>query len=340
AADTPAPLRIEPQAAVVAAGSTGFLLATNRYRGDDQYWVRYDTGERTPIDGNQYMYPGENLVVGDNVLLCGTGAPTVRNMTTGTTVLTVPGESGRWCAGLAGGAVFLEPRSVSDPLRMYDAEHGIRTVTGIPEGSTRVTVRQGTATHALLRYRGADGVEHRGTIDFADAAVAEASEWHFEAALSDTRIAWNEYDPATKKSTVVVHTRGKAEKQIIEAARDAHVAFLGDRLVHSAPDGTQALAPSPLNRLNVVDLKTGATTRLLDHVRAVAAAPDGDLLVSGGQIGTGDGIFHVSVGADGTPTAATRPSSRRSATPTCRPRRSTSTRPTAPPSSSSSTTRA
>ncbi|MET8967937.1 VCBS repeat-containing protein [Streptomyces hydrogenans] len=310
AADAPAPLRIEPQAAVVAAGSTGFLLATNRFRGDDQYWVRYDTGERTPIDGNQYMYPGENLVAGDDALLCETISATVRNMSTGATVLTVPMEIGERCVGLVGDTVFLSAWNRTGKLRMYDAEHGSRPVTGLPAGSTEVQVRQGTATHALLRYRGPDGVEHRGTVDLDDAAVAEdyaaplAPRWNFEAALSDTRIAWNEYDPATKKSTVVVHARGKAEKQVIEAAEDAHVAFLGDRLVHSALDGTQALSPSPLNRLTVVDLKTGATTRLLDHVRAVATAPDGDLLVTGGQIGTGDGIFRVSVGADGTPTAA------------------------------------
>ncbi|MFE1343195.1 FG-GAP-like repeat-containing protein [Streptomyces sp. NPDC058757] len=309
AADSPAPLRVGPQAAVVAAGSTGFLVSMNRYTGGEQFWVRYGTGERTPIEEATYEYVGENHVVGDDTLLCRSVA-TVRNMTTGATVLTAPMERGEQCAGLAGGAVFFTSWGPTGKLRMHDAEHGSRPVTGIPAGSTYMQVRQGTATHALLRYRGPDGVEHRGTVDLATAAVAEdyaaplTAEWRFEAALSDTRIAWNEYDPATGRSTVVVHTRGTAEKQVVEAARDAHVAFLGDRLVHAAPDGTQALSPSPLNRLTVVDLKTGATTRLLDHVRAVAAAPDGDLLVSGGEIGTGDGVFRVSAGADGTPTAS------------------------------------
>ncbi|MFE5794264.1 hypothetical protein ACFQ8C_17010, partial [Streptomyces sp. NPDC056503] len=310
AADSPAPIRIEPQAAVVAAGSTGFLVSMNRYRGEEQFWVRYDTGERTPVEENRYEYVGENSVVGDTALLCAGGVATVRNMSTGATVLTAPMERGEQCAGLAGASVFLTSWGPTGKLRVYDAGHGSRPVTGIPDGSTYIRVRQGTATHALLRYRGPDGVEHRGTVDLATAAVAEdyaaplTREWGFEAALSDTRIAWSEYDPATKKSTVVVHTRGAAEKQVFESTPDAQVAFLGDRLVHATWDGTQALSPSPFHALNIVDLTTGATTRLLDHVRAVAATPEGDLLVSGGRIGTGDGVFRVSVGADSTPTAA------------------------------------
>ncbi|MFF7812315.1 FG-GAP repeat domain-containing protein [Streptomyces sp. NPDC007945] len=309
AADAPAPLRVESQSEAVAAGSTGFLLATNRYRGDQQFWVRYDTGKRTPVTDGMYEVVTENNLVGDTAVLFEVGVATVRNLTTGATLLTVPVEDGEHAAGLAGGAVFLTPWTSAGKLRMYDAEHGSRFVTGIPDGSRDIRVRQGTATHALLRYRGPDGVQHRGTVDLASAAVAEdhatplADKWDFEAALSDTRIAWTEHDPATGKSTVVVQTRGTAEKQVVEAAERAQIAFLGDRLVHAAPDGTAALSPSPLNRLTVVDLKTGATTRLLDHVREITATPEGDLLVSGGKIGTGDGIFRVSAGADGTPAA-------------------------------------
>ncbi|MEV6200210.1 VCBS repeat-containing protein [Streptomyces sp. NPDC051771] len=302
-------VEIKPDAAVVAAGSTGFLVSMNRYRGDEQFWIRYDTGERTPIDEATYFPVGENSVVGDHALLSTSGEATVRDMGTGATVLRTPLERGEHAAGLAGGSMFFTAWGPTGKLRMYDAEHGSRFVTGVPDGSTYIEVKHGTATHALLRYRGPDGVEHRGTIDLAKGAVAEdhaaplAPEWGFEAALSETRIAWKEYDPATKKWSVVVRTRGTSEKQVFEAGTHPHVAFLGDRLVHADRDATQALGPSPLNALNIVDLKTGATTRLLDHVRAVAATPEGDLLVSGGEVGTGDGIFRVSADGDAAPTA-------------------------------------
>ncbi|NML50211.1 VCBS repeat-containing protein [Streptomyces sp. R302] len=302
-------IEIEPDAAVVAAGSTGFLVSMNRYRGDEQFWIRYDTGARTPIDEATYFHVRENSVVGDHVLLSTSSEATVRDMGTGATVLRAPLERGERPAGLAGGAMFLQSWSPTNTLRMYDAEHGSRLVTGVPDDYRFVSVRQGTATHALLQYRDSDDVEHRGTIDLATGTVAEdyaaplAPEWEFEAALSDTRIAWKEYDPASKKWSVVVHTRGTSEKQVFEAGTHPHVAFLGDRLVHADWDATQALSPSPLNALNIVDLKTGATTRLLDHVRAVAAAPDGTLLVTGGKIGTGDGVFRVSADGDSAPTA-------------------------------------
>ncbi|MFF8804490.1 FG-GAP repeat domain-containing protein [Streptomyces omiyaensis] len=306
AADAPSArdgvLRVEPYFSALAAGSTGFLGTTNHHTGGERVWVRYDTGKRTPVGGARD-------VVGDDLLECTSSEATVRNMGTGADGLTVPLERGEHCAGMAGSSVFLTTLGTGG-LRAYDAVHGSRAVTGIPAGATDVGVRPGTATHALLVYEAADGVRHRGTVDLAEMAVEDdyaaplASAWFTSIAATDTRIAWHEYDPATKRSTVVVHTRGTAERKVFPAGEHPHVAFLGDRLVHADRNATTRLAPSPLHALNVVDPETGATTRLLDHVRSVAPTPEGDLLVSGGEIGTGDGVFRVSLAADGTPGAA------------------------------------
>ncbi|MFG3188340.1 FG-GAP repeat domain-containing protein [Streptomyces omiyaensis] len=313
AADAPSArdgaLKVAPYTSALGAGSTGFLVTLNNHTGGDQAWIRYDTGKQTPISEAEYFYTDERNVVGDDLLLCTSSEATVRNMGTGADGLTVPLEGNEHCAGMAGSSVFLTAWGTGK-LRAYDAVHGSRAVTGIPAGATDVRVKPGTATHALLAYKAADGVQHRGSLDLAEAAVEDdyaaplAPEWNFSVALSDTRIAWSEYDPATKKGSVVVQTRGTAERKVFPAGEYAHVAFLGDRLVHADRNATTQLTPSPLHALNVVDPETGATTRLLDHVRGIVPTPEGDLLVSGGEIGTGDGVFRVSLAADGTPGAA------------------------------------
>ncbi|MEV6200211.1 VCBS repeat-containing protein [Streptomyces sp. NPDC051771] len=305
AADAPAPgegvLTIPHHANAIGSGTAGFFVE-NAYSSEEEAWVRYSDGSRTPV-GSIW----QDLVVGDTMLSCTQPNATVRNMATNTTVLTVPMEAGETCGGFTGSAVFLTSWGSGQKLRMYTAEHGSRLVTGIPAGSTYMRVAPGTATHGLLSYKGPDGVEHRGTIDLATASVAvdHAAPLATRSglALSSTHLAWSEYDPATDKAQIVVRALADGAKKTFPAAKYSLVAFLGDRLVHSYPDGSRALSPSPLLALNIVDMKTGGTTRLLDHVRAITPAADGDLLVSGGEIGTGDGVFRVSAGADGTPTA-------------------------------------
>ncbi|MEU9855323.1 VCBS repeat-containing protein [Streptomyces sp. NPDC047974] len=307
AADAPAPapregvLTVPHHADAIGAGAAGFFVE-NAYSSEEEAWVRYSDGARTALTGIW-----QDTVFGDTVLRCTLPDATVQNVATGATVLTVPVQTGETCGGFTGTAVFLTSWGSAQKLRMYTAEHGSRPVTGIPAGSTYMRVTPGTATHALLSYTAPDGVEHRGTIDLATASVAvdHAAPLATRSglALSATHLAWNEYDPATRTAQVVARALADGTKKTFPAARNSLVAFLGDRLVHSYPDGSRALAPSPLLALNIVDLKTGGTTRLLDHVRAITPAPDGGLLVSGGEIGTGDGVFHVSAGADGTPTA-------------------------------------
>ncbi|MFF5501176.1 FG-GAP repeat domain-containing protein [Streptomyces roseolus] len=305
AADAPAPrdgvLRIPHHANAIGAGTAGFFTE-NAYSTEEEVWVRYADGSRTPVQG---VWTG--TVFGDAMVSCTHPEVTVRNMATGATVFTAPRELAESCNGFTGTAVFFTSGYNPQKLRMHSAEHGSRPVTGIPAGSRSIWVRPGSATHALLGYQAPDGVEHRGTIDLATAAVAvDHAAPHATGsglALSATHLAWSEYDPATGTARVVTRALADGAKKTFPAAKYSLVAFLGDRLVHAYPDGSRALAPSPLLALNVVDLTTGGTTRLLDHVRAITPTPEGDLLVSGGEIGTGDGVFRVSAGADGTPTA-------------------------------------
>ncbi|MEV4683531.1 VCBS repeat-containing protein [Streptomyces kurssanovii] len=296
-------VKVPPHSTILAAGRAGFI-STNDYRLDSRAWIRYEDGVRTTLD-----HISRNHLAGDSVLECGSTEATVRNLATDTTV-TVPKGSG-YCIGLAGGAAFTRLHSGgSTALWMHTRAEGSRQVTGLPAGATDIQVKHGDAVHGLLQYL-ADGVLHRAVIDLATATVTEdhaaplADRWMFEVALSATRIAWAEYDPASRKAYLVVHTLGGDEKEIVPVAvTSPQVEFLGDWLVHATSYGADKLTPSPYHALTFRNLKTGATATLLDHVKDIVATPEGDLLVSGGKLGTGDGVYRVSLGQDGMPAAA------------------------------------
>ncbi|MFK4693183.1 FG-GAP repeat domain-containing protein [Streptomyces pristinaespiralis] len=295
-------VEVPTHSTIVTGGAAGFI-STNDYRRDSRVWIRYEDGVRTTLGSHM----AENHLAGDTVLECGTTDATVRNLATDT-AFTVA-KSGQ-CVGLAGGAAFTELRSGgSSTLRMHTRAEGSREVTGLPAGATDMQVKHGNAVHGLLQYL-ADGVLHRAVIDLATATVTEdraaplADRWTFEVALSPTRIAWTETDPTSRKAYLVVHTLGSDEKETFPVATSRpQVEFLGDWLVHATSYGADTLAPSQDHALNFRNLRTGATATLLDHVKDVVATTDGDLLVSGGKLGTGDGVFRVSLGQDGTPTA-------------------------------------
>ncbi|MZG13838.1 hypothetical protein GTY44_10080 [Streptomyces sp. SID5914] len=73
----------------------------------------------------------------------------------------------------------------------------------------------------------------------------------------------------------------------------------GDQLIYGLPGGLTAQAPEPLFALTAYDLKTGAQTKLLDHVTSSAPSPDGVFYARGGTVAHGEGLYRVDAGTGG-----------------------------------------
>ncbi|MFE2047746.1 FG-GAP repeat domain-containing protein [Streptomyces sp. NPDC059459] len=219
-------------------------------------------------------------------------------------------------AGAAGRALFSTASRAEGgiDLRMHTEGDTTSTVISWPRGVNAVSVRAGTSSHALLTYRTlGDGffTYHWALIDLAAGIVTETGQrgdlGTGDIAVSANHVAWVEY--GTEGPSIVVHTRATGEKRRIATfagliARDIKVGLQGDHLVYGDPGGLTDTYESTLHDLTAHNLRTGATTHLLDHLTSAATAPDGVLHVRGGTVGGGEGLYRITPDAGGTPTAS------------------------------------
>ncbi|MFF9474708.1 FG-GAP repeat domain-containing protein [Streptomyces roseolus] len=284
-----------PHTTPVAAGSGGFF-STLTYNNDVAFWTSYATGETVSLDN-----AGE---VGGDLYATSRQA---KNMATGA-VFSLPEDT--WSVGSAGGYVFAVDQGETK-LSMHTAE-GSREVTGLPAGARDVTVRPGSPKEAVLGFWGADSKDYGALIDLATARVTEVFETPGDRAyrdmpltstpvtVDDRRISWSVWNGTTKTRTAIVRDRATGEERRIELGASGTPRLLGDWLVYVGP------VPATGKTTLVATSLTGgpATTfPLLDRTSGYLV-PDGTgaLLAGGGKLGTGQGAYRVTLGADGRPT--------------------------------------
>ncbi|MZG12128.1 VCBS repeat-containing protein, partial [Streptomyces sp. SID5914] len=214
-------------------------------------------------------------------------------------------------AGAAGRALFSTAARAEGGIdvRMHTAGDVTATVTSFPRGYHAVSVSPGTSAHAVLTYRAPTDpglYEDRwALVDLATGTITEAGvreDIGMEGiAVSATHVAWVEH--GSTETSAVVRTRATGETRRItlgdQWTGNLRFGLQGDQLIYGLPGGLTAQAPEPLFALTAYDLKTGAQTKLLDHVTSSAPSPDGVFYARGGTVAHGEGLYRVDAGTGG-----------------------------------------
>ncbi|WP_395572831.1 FG-GAP repeat domain-containing protein [Streptomyces sp. BK79] len=295
---------------ILAATASGYLTWDNTK--NDRAWIRASDGMVTDLADS---LPMQATGYGDLVAVQPRrDTAELRDLATGRKVFDVfvQPAAGLDFAGAAGQALFSTDSSAPEgaDLFLHTKDGGRSPVTGLPADATSRRVSAGTSTHGLVTYL-SGGKKYWGLVDLATGAVTETGlrdepSGNGDIAVSADYVAWVEY--GSERTSVAVRTRASGETRRIALAsslpRDVEVGLQGDLLVYGDPGGQSYDYEGTLSALTARDLKTGSTTKLLDHLTSAATSPDGVLYARGGTVARGEGVYTVTSGADGTPAAA------------------------------------
>ncbi|MFD7325443.1 FG-GAP repeat domain-containing protein [Streptomyces sp. NPDC059875] len=301
---------------IVGAGSTGFLTLGRL----GQMWTTFADGTATTLPSSGHAYGAQ---ASDAVVVQTGNTLTLKDMTTGTTVLSVDPTtygSGALYGGAVGSTLLVRTANGPDGEDVHLLDRAgdkvsDRKVTGLPANAVGVFAEEGTSGEALLTYRtGRETTSKKywALLDLATGVVSQTQEIVAPArccskvALSATHVAWVEYR-SDSDTRVVVLERATGARQDIRLGRTTSaldIGLVGQWVTYGQFDGFASYEPHVLNSVTARDLGTGTTRKLLDHVKSSATAPDGTQLVRGGTVADGEGLYRIASGADGTPVAA------------------------------------
>ncbi|MEU6165305.1 FG-GAP repeat domain-containing protein [Streptomyces tanashiensis] len=188
-----------------------------------------------------------------------------------------------------------------------------RRVTGLPDNAAISRVFVSSPEAAVVLYSLTDEgavTHHAAVVDLTAGTVVSAHDTPpadeiRSIALSATHLAWVE-KRTTYESTLVTVRRdtGAAERVPLKAAfASVLISIVGDWVTYGRTGGYDASSADPLHALTARSLTTGATVKLLDGIKNHTPGPDGTQMVRGGTVAGGEGLYRISVGADGTPAA-------------------------------------
>ncbi|MER5311149.1 VCBS repeat-containing protein [Streptomyces sp. NPDC002773] len=312
------PLTLPEGSKLISAGRTGMLSATDGssvvYR-----WTRFSDGVTTQLSGKPRGVPGTDTVATENgsvitlTDMSGGSDPVVIDTSAFNTAATpytlqrVVGSTLVMTATVSGTAEY----------HLVSKEDGrvVDRKVVLPQGAQPLLMHSNGPGTFVLHYNRVVGevwTKFVGVVDPATGAVTETydtlpSTQTRSTVLSPTHVAWAE-TPSGGKATLAVARRGETQvvRTPIDPLRNADNILLrvvGDWLTYNRNGGGTATFTDALHSLTARSLKTGDTVELLDHVQSSTVDPDGNLLVLGGTIEHGEGLYRVAPGADGTPVA-------------------------------------
>ncbi|MFF5762882.1 FG-GAP repeat domain-containing protein [Streptomyces tanashiensis] len=336
AAPLAAPLAVNDTAAVtihasdevVSAGTTGFLTSRPAWDGAGGRtfaWTYFADGTTVPLPGDRAFATGSDIAI--------TGAGTTYTLRD----MTKPGSSptsidlaaalgpDAVLVGAVGSVLFATKPDTHGRLDLYRVtaadgavhqrkiSYGTRN-TGykiVGSGGGEVLILGsaddgGTTAYFSTTYRLSGG----GTDDrYEDTEPVDRWTAASTGGITPTHLAWTErrIDPngASSKTEAVVHDRANHTSTRHDLGWTARVAVAGvidDWFLYGLPDGING-SRDPLNALAARSVKGTATVKLLDHSTSHATAPDGSVLVRGGTVAEGEGLYRISLDTEGTPVA-------------------------------------
>ncbi|WP_406060989.1 VCBS repeat-containing protein [Streptomyces sp. NBC_01077] len=328
-ADAPAVAELPVGTEIAGAGPNGFLATTEHSReGDTSYdyrWYRPDGTSTLLAEAFSAVTVRRNAAVSDIVTLTDTHrerefrlhdmsapagtAPVVFDLDE----LSGPGLTYEHVATV--GSTLLVQVTTATGAHEYHllAKSGDtvtdRRVTGLTAAG--VDDVRATADTALLWYRAvaADGSSGPAlaTLDLATATVGTAYpvpqhvSWWDTSAIDAERLVW-----WRDRTTLVVTDRATGAQNPITLSRadTPYAGLLGDWIVYGTRTAAgQGFADDPLLPLVARPSAGGDPVKVLDHVSSLVAAESGSLLVRGGTVEKGEGIYRITLGADRRPAA-------------------------------------
>ncbi|MFI8370984.1 FG-GAP-like repeat-containing protein [Streptomyces sp. NPDC085466] len=140
------------------------------------------------------------------------------------------------------------------------------------------------------------------TVDVATGAVAASHDFlpganHTAIAVTPTHLTWvlRPYgtDPQLQVLSRAAGSPVSTTPLIRRETNGLTVHHVGNWVTLVKPGGGTATFPHPYAPLTASPLNGGAEVRLLDHAGSVANSPDGSLLVLGGTLAHGEGLYRI-----------------------------------------------
>ncbi|MGW4996636.1 FG-GAP repeat domain-containing protein [Streptomyces hydrogenans] len=282
---------------IVSAGKTGFLYRTGVAEAPFS-WMGYD-GTVTPLTGGRYFgSAGSDMLLQEGA----DDTFTLRDMGSDAEPIVIK-SSGTYQALLGVSGTTLVMHDEKGPFLLDKVGDDLvrRNVTGLPVGakSFRVPVNGEvfTSTSSDGRYLYLIDV---ATAKVTATATSDNSVLGFDAiAGSKTHLAWYDWTPADDGGHFHLLDVATGRSRIVESGH------AGSNPVLSAEWLALLNAESPLGTgrpLVLHSLADGHELRILDRADDVRATGDGTFLVRG-VLAREEGVYRVTVGADGKPAA-------------------------------------
>ena len=312
---------LPPDTEVVMAGATGFLASTPAC---DLLWIRYADGSATDLGRQTYRWrAAEHHGSVSDVVAFEHGYEGVadhwvelRDMSTGEvsvvalgayrTVIEVVGPTvltRRWTPGAGA------DRSSLSVTGMVDGVQTDRVVTGLPEGAQNVSTEASAPGSLVLRYSvaGAGTTVHYAVVDLATGAATPShlatSSWGGSAVSPEYLAALNTSSAADAELLVENRATGAVTRvDTHRAVSEPLTGLVGDWALFGSSNSLR-VGGAEDHSLRAVPVGGGASRKILDHATSLAPTAAGDVMVMGGTLARGEGVYRVSLGADGAPFA-------------------------------------
>ncbi|MER8235810.1 VCBS repeat-containing protein [Streptomyces sp. NPDC094049] len=305
-------------AEVVGAGTTGFLSRTNG-AAPELRWTRYADGTSTVLPSSPLRGAVSDVVVtGDHATdVTKFRVVTLHDMAMGAAPVRIDlntlGEDhvyrGAVGATLVVGVKQADGTMEARLLTSTGAGLEQRTVTGLPAGTVGFSVTSvSSSSFALVVVAGPVGARtyQRLAGDVRTGAVTDAyptsGTQRVSGALSDSHLVWDE----ETGPSIVIGTRGSTETRRIPHESLVQYGLVGHWLLTARPyvlgHDTRRDVQRPLSVRSLTDPEDYGD-QLLEHMSSLVPGPDGSVLVRGGTHEHGEGLYRVTVGADGRPVA-------------------------------------
>ncbi|WP_405871794.1 VCBS repeat-containing protein [Streptomyces zaomyceticus] len=319
---------------LLGAGTTGYLTRGGTYENPELRWTTFADGASTMLPATQNTRAEVYASGSSDILMTSEEGRyngvsqriTLRNMSTGAAPVDIDftklGAEHRF-AGLVGSTLLARGTGAdgATELLLLDATgdgQSARRVTGLPEGAIVGAVAASRPGTALVNYvvrSGTDVSRYLVTVDLATAAVTgpaydvmDSRYADDTSALSATHAAWPESDGRDVKLVIADLGSGAVRRVPVGAGGTAgtNVGLVGSWVTYATPTGLDdegTTAVPPLQTFTARSLTSEETIPLLDHMTHAVPAPDGALLVFGGTVEKGEGLYRIAAGADGRPAA-------------------------------------
>ncbi|MGW9036542.1 hypothetical protein ACWGQ4_16590, partial [Streptomyces sp. NPDC055721] len=316
-----------PQAArVTSAGTTGFLSTVQHYDTytTDYLWTKYEDGSTTLLNrpNTGFTGQGSDIVWGHQA---GSLSWSMHDMAHPSNVVGgVSMNNGTYVSGVIGSALVTttEDRntgavSVAILRKSSSGAPASTPVTGIPGNANLSRVALTTPGTAVIAYQTGRAESLRYHLAAVDTVTGEVLETRPESsleladvALSPTHWSWIEYyyvpdgTPVGKRAARL-HTAprggGAATATDLGLVRGGamRTGLVGDWVTSTSIGGFQSSGPSALYPLTARPLGGGTPVKLLDHVVSAVSDTDGSLVVRGGSLTEGEGVYKVTANETG-----------------------------------------